>query len=180
MVPNSSSDNEDEDENGDEEEKWQANDIEASTPAIRTSTNEIFSKFTKVSRHFAELMEQHREDLLMTKKSAPSTLIFNLPPPPKPRKRPTPCSPRSSAAEIISATKADEDCKLDSRASQSSRTIAFACRKKLLLLVPPTRMNPPCWKCRTHRHRCPQPYVRMSTRLTEQNSQHMEVSKKIM
>jgi hypothetical protein len=86
----------------------------------------MFSKFTEMTRHFAEMMEQHRKEQLMAKKkTAWSALSFDSPPPPpKSRKFPMRFTPERNAAEIISATQADDDFERDSLASQSSRTTA--------------------------------------------------------
>ncbi len=61
---------------------------------------------------------------MANKKSARASLSFETPPPAKSRKLQSPFSPKRSAANIISATKADADFERDSLTLQPSRTTA--------------------------------------------------------
>ncbi len=67
----------------------------------------------------------HRKQQLMAKKkTARGALSFDSPPPAKSCKLKSQFTPTRTAADIISATQADEDFERDSLASQSSRTTA--------------------------------------------------------
>ena len=124
-LPDSSSGGEEEEEQAFEEDLEESIEGQSIAPAAITSTDAMFSKFTEMSRHFAEMMEQHRKEQLMAKKTARSALSFDSPPPPpKSRKLPTRFTPERNAPEIIGATQADDDFERDSLASQSSRTTA--------------------------------------------------------
>ncbi len=137
VVLNSSSGGEEEEGNADEEDLEQSIDVQSIAPAAITSTDAMFSKFTEMTCHFAEMMEQHKKEQLMAKnKTARSALSFDSPPPPpKRRKLPIRFTPGRNAAEIISATQADEDFERDSLASQSSRTVAPARLQEKFVLV---------------------------------------------
>ena len=134
VVPNSSSGSEAEEENADAEDLEQSIDVQSIAPAAITSTDAMFSKFTEMTRHFAEMMEQHRKEQLMAKKkTARSALSFDSPPPPpKTRKLPIRFTPERNAAEIISATQVDEDFERDSLVSQSWRTTGIITGKRLI------------------------------------------------
>ena len=122
VSSNSSSDGEEEEEVEDFELSKK---VQSMAPVTITSTDAKFSKFTEMSRHFAEMMEQHRKEQLMSKKTTRSALSFDSPPPPpKTRKLPMRFTPEKYAPEIIGATQADDDFERDSLASQSSRTTA--------------------------------------------------------
>ncbi len=116
VVPNSTSgsDEEEEEENASEEEIEQSADGQTCTLFESTSTTSIFSRFTKISRQFAEMMEMHRkQQLFATKKPVLASLSFDQPPSAKSRKLKSPFSPKRSAAYIIGATQADEDFERD-------------------------------------------------------------------
>jgi hypothetical protein len=76
VVPNSSSNGDEEDENDYEEDLEQSIDVQSIAPAAITSTNAMFSKFTGMTRQFAEMMEQHRKEQLMANKKNCSICII--------------------------------------------------------------------------------------------------------
>ncbi len=48
-----------------------------SLPSVGKGSDAMFSKFTEMTRHFAEMMERHRKEQLMAKKkTARSALSF--------------------------------------------------------------------------------------------------------
>ncbi len=88
VVQNSTSDSDAEEEEEDAEEvqlsMLQSNDGQSGSPVKSTSIAAIFSKFTEMSRQFAQMMELHRKQQLMAnKKSARASLSFDSPPPAK-------------------------------------------------------------------------------------------------
>ncbi len=124
MVPNSTSGSDEEEEEEDEEDVGQSNDGQSGTLFESTSTAAIFSMFTEMSSQFAEMMELHRKQHLMARKSARALLPCYSPPPVKSCKLKSPFSPKRSAAYLIGSTQANEDFECDFLASQSSRTTA--------------------------------------------------------
>jgi hypothetical protein len=57
VVPNSSSGGEEEEENADKEDLEQSIEVRSIAPPAITSTDAMFSKFTEMTRHFAEMMD---------------------------------------------------------------------------------------------------------------------------
>ncbi len=148
VVPNSSSGGEEEEENDDEEDLEQSLDVQSIAPAAITSTDAMFSKFTEMTCHFAEMMEQHwKEQLMAKKKTAQSALSFDSPPQPKSRKLPIRFMPERNAAEIVSASAAPPKRMrilnvIPLRHSHREQQLAYAFRRNLFLLRPSSRMNP--------------------------------------
>ncbi len=68
VVPNSTSGSDEEEEEEDEDEVKQSNDGKSGTPFESTSTAAIFSRFTEMSRQFAEMGGMHKKQQLVANK----------------------------------------------------------------------------------------------------------------
>ncbi len=76
-APNSTSASDEEEEEEEENEVEQSIHGESSTCFESTTTAAIFSRFTEMSRQFAEMMEMHwKQQLVSKKKSVGGTLSF--------------------------------------------------------------------------------------------------------